>query len=203
MPNSTFFKLDEFKQNKILKAAIQVFSQETYKEVKISKLTKAADIPRSSFYDYFDNKMDLYQYILDYMGQIKQDYYRPIQEGQLSFFDQLRQMIISSAKFMADQPELNQIAKRFLSDPKLIKEIYGQESLDVTAALENMIRQGIENGDIKADIPIAFTAKTINILSSELMLQGLQENEALEDVLNEIGDQMIDFIKYGIAKDPN
>lgn len=69
MPKKTYFNLDEDKQQRILDAAKEEFSRVPLVEASISNIIKIANIPRGSFYQYFENKEDLYFYYFDTIRQ--------------------------------------------------------------------------------------------------------------------------------------
>lgn len=64
MAKDKFFELSKEKQEQLLKAAKEEFSNKTYEEASINKIIKSINLARGSFYLYFDNKEDLYLYIL-------------------------------------------------------------------------------------------------------------------------------------------
>lgn len=64
MPSSTFFNLPPPKREKLTSAAIAEFARKPYGEVSINRIIQAAEIPRGSFYQYFDGKTDLFRYVL-------------------------------------------------------------------------------------------------------------------------------------------
>ena len=55
MPKETFFGIDKEKQNRIIQAAIKVFSSHNYNDSSINEVIKLAKIPRGSFYQYFED----------------------------------------------------------------------------------------------------------------------------------------------------
>lgn len=65
MPKSTFFRLPQAKQDRLLEAAKEEFSRVPLKEASIANIVKLADIPRGSFYQYFEDKEDLYYYYFE------------------------------------------------------------------------------------------------------------------------------------------
>jgi len=67
MPTRTFFNLSQEKQQRLLEAARLEFSRVPLYEASISKIIANADIPRGSFYQYFNDKEDLYYYYADYL----------------------------------------------------------------------------------------------------------------------------------------
>lgn len=64
MPKSTFFKISKEKQYRIMEAASNEFMTVPYSQVSINKIIKNADIPRGSFYQYFEGKEDLFELLV-------------------------------------------------------------------------------------------------------------------------------------------
>lgn len=64
MPKKTFFNLPQEKQKRIIDAACDMFIEEEYEKVSIKALTERAGIAIGSFYKYFEDKDDLYLYIV-------------------------------------------------------------------------------------------------------------------------------------------
>lgn len=64
MPSQTFLNLDEEKRNKLIAAAMTEFSNHEYPDVSINQIIISAGIPRGSFYMYFKDKDDLFEYLV-------------------------------------------------------------------------------------------------------------------------------------------
>ena len=98
MPTTTFFNLPPPKQEKLLRAAMIEFTRQPYGEVALSRIIKAAGIPRGSFYQYFTDKTDLFRYVLGYyankLGQMMLDTVDAcggkLLEVPLALFDRMR-----------------------------------------------------------------------------------------------------------------
>jgi len=67
MPKKTFFRLPVEKQQRLLVAAHAEFSRVPFNEASVSNIIKAAGIPRGSFYQYFEDKADIFFYDLNKM----------------------------------------------------------------------------------------------------------------------------------------
>jgi Transcriptional regulator len=63
MPKQTFLNLPKEKQQTLINAALKEFSRVPLNEALISNIIAEADIPRGSFYQYFENKEDLFYYV--------------------------------------------------------------------------------------------------------------------------------------------
>lgn len=64
MPTSTFFHLPKEKQDIILNAAKDEFTKVSFTEASINQIIQKCHISRGSFYMYFQDKEDLYQYLV-------------------------------------------------------------------------------------------------------------------------------------------
>lgn len=60
MPKQTFFNLPEEKRNHIIEVSIDEFAKAPYQNISINHLIRSMNIPTGSFYQYFEDKKDLY-----------------------------------------------------------------------------------------------------------------------------------------------
>lgn len=65
MPKDLFFALSQEKKTRIIEAAIEEFSKVIYHDASINQIIKNAEISRGSFYQYFEDKDDLFFYIIE------------------------------------------------------------------------------------------------------------------------------------------
>ena len=63
MPSERFFKLSEDKQQRIIEASTDEFIASGMHDASINRIIKDADISRGSFYTYFEDKNDLFNFI--------------------------------------------------------------------------------------------------------------------------------------------
>ncbi|MEH7343143.1 TetR/AcrR family transcriptional regulator, partial [Bacillus sp. JJ1532] len=73
MPKQTFFHLPKDKQDTLIRAAKKEFSRVPLHEASIANIIKEAEIPRGSFYQYFEGKEDLYYYLLNQISEKNND----------------------------------------------------------------------------------------------------------------------------------
>lgn len=60
MVHQTFYRLQDEKKDRILSCAHQEFTQHIYEKSSINRILDEAKIPKGSFYQYFDDKSDLF-----------------------------------------------------------------------------------------------------------------------------------------------
>ena len=64
MIKSTFYNLPEEKRRRVIGAIVAEFSNTEDEKISINRIIKRADISRGSFYQYFDDKVDLVEVLL-------------------------------------------------------------------------------------------------------------------------------------------
>lgn len=64
MVKQTFYNLPKEKKRRIIKASINEIIGNSYDKISINKIVKNAGISRGSFYQYFDEKSDLFELIM-------------------------------------------------------------------------------------------------------------------------------------------
>ena len=68
MPTDTFFRLPEEKRARILEGAWSEFTAVPYAEASINRIVQTSRIPRGSFYQYFEDKNDLFLTLIERSG---------------------------------------------------------------------------------------------------------------------------------------
>lgn len=71
MPKETFLNLPEAKRQRIIDVALEEFAGHTYHRASLSRIVERAGIAKGSMYQYFDDKFDLYVYLMELGGQAK------------------------------------------------------------------------------------------------------------------------------------
>lgn len=65
MIKKTFYNLPDEKRKRIVDAVLNEFSSASTDKVSINRIIKEANISRGSFYQYFDDKVDLVEVLID------------------------------------------------------------------------------------------------------------------------------------------
>jgi len=114
MPKQTFFNLSAEKKQRILAAGKEEFAAHPYLKTSINRIIEKADISKGSFYQYFENKKDLYKYIIDQASEEKMKFLnQKINDYQeLAFFELLRELFVASIQFKNAYPEFSEIGDR-------------------------------------------------------------------------------------------
>lgn len=114
MPKQTFFNLPEDKQTKLIEAGFQEFSKASLREAKIANIINCAQIPRGSFYQYFEDIEDLFFYLVDIVIHEIEAFTVEISLTE-SLEDELRQYSHGYIQFMLESNYVDFLKQIFLN----------------------------------------------------------------------------------------
>lgn len=163
MPKSTFFRLPDERRERLVREAIAEFSDRMYAEASLSEIARRASIPKGSFYQYFDDKLDLYRWLLtEEVPRRKREFLGTVNlDGD--FWAALETVIERGMAFLVEHPRLARLAAA-AADPTAIVEVRGlhQAICDAgNAELRVMLAQGVASGAIAADCNLAMATRLV------------------------------------------
>jgi TetR/AcrR family transcriptional regulator len=214
MPKQTFFNLPEDKRSRIIDLAIQEFATHDYKNASISNIVARAGVAKGSLYQYFDNKKDLYFYLLQLATEEKKAFLmqNPPPEPGMNVFDFLRWLMQMGTRFELSQPGLAQVAYRALfGDRPFGDEPFQDIRHSVLDYYGQLIEMGVAQGNIDPSIDRDVAVFVFSTLFNEfgrflienlnITPQALMQGEVKyhEIPLEEKTDQLIDIIENGLT----
>lgn len=105
--NEQFSKLAEEKQQRIINAALRVFSQNDYKHASTEQIAYEAGISKGLLFYYFHNKQSLYLFVFDYVsGRISEQVCDPRFSEMTDFFEMLTYAAQKKAEIIRAFPDL-------------------------------------------------------------------------------------------------
>ncbi|WP_246516541.1 TetR/AcrR family transcriptional regulator [Salicibibacter cibarius] len=105
--NQTFKNLDKTKQKRILNAAMKEFAENGYEQASTNKIIQNAGIGKGTLFHYFNNKKDLYEYLVDYALNITNtEYLQHIDIDESDFIERLKQIARIKAEFHDNNPDV-------------------------------------------------------------------------------------------------
>lgn len=199
MPTATYFNLDPEKQRRIFAAAVEEFSTRRFSEASINQIVKNAGIPRGSFYQYFENKEDLYLYMITEIGKEKMQRFEQARvfDTEADFFTIYMELYRIGLAWAKTKPEYNRIFLLMeLDDSEFIAKLR-KLSVEGFAIMKDLLERDKKRGLIRADVD---TDLVIDILY-DLMLQSFKRyylRSSEKELLRRV-QGIFQIIKEGIA----
>ena len=216
MPKQTFFNLPENKRQAIIDIAIEEFANNDYRSASVSRIVAEAGIAKGSFYQYFEDKKELYLYLIDLGSQEKAKFLEthPPPEPKMGTFAYLRWLFSVGVRFELTNSKLAKVAYRaYYDDRPFFDEAMQHAEEQASAFARQLLLKGIDNGDLRADIDVESAVFLFNLIILELGKyiltrldidpSELDEKGALLFESNEaktIFDSFLDILENGMGK---
>lgn len=199
MPKDTFLNLSAEKRNRILNAAMSVFSKVHYKKVTIDRIVNDAGIPKGSFYQYFEDKDDLYQYLFSQIGDQKKQALDQIKEidEQLSFKEYVIRLLEAGRKFEAGDLKLMKLKEKFTNEcsQEVKKKILENEVPKSHELLEEVIASYIQKGELRKDLNSKLCAYMLTSCVLSLEYYQFEQEENMDTVISKMLDTLLNGMK--------
>lgn len=195
MPKQTFFNLPEDKRQAIIDIAIEEFANNDYKSASVSRIVAEAGIAKGSFYQYFDDKKELYLYLIDLGSQEKAKFLQnhPPPDPQMGTFAYLRWLFGAGVQFELTNSKLAKVAYRaYYDDRPFFDEAMQQAEAQASTFARQLLLQGIANGDLREDMDVESAVFLFNLIILELGKYILTRLDINPDELDEKGTMLFE-----------
>src|ERR1041384_8406781 len=78
MPKQTFLNLPTEKREAIMNAAVEEFAEYGLENASTNRIVKNSGIAKGSFYQYFDDKQDVFMHLLDVIEQKELEFFKTV-----------------------------------------------------------------------------------------------------------------------------
>ncbi len=219
MPKETFHNLNEKKKEKIKDAFLREFAVHPYDKASLSSVVKSLGIAKGSVYQYFDDKLDLFTYLIGECSAVKMKYIGHLKRDDFpDFWAYFRALYEEGVKFDLENPLESHFLHSLqenLNSPS-VKEIYNDMLSQVITGFVDMAKKEIEHGNFRDDLPVNtigfFLYKTSLAINEQMQAFGkidpkksIKENKPVYDgkvfTLLKVVDEYIKILQNALDKD--
>jgi TetR/AcrR family transcriptional regulator len=105
--DDSFFNIDEEKRDRIINAALEEFSKNSFTKASTNTIVHNAGISKGILFHYFTSKKKLYDYLVDFaFSKIIRAIENEVDWNQSDFFYRIKEVGIIKSKAMAKYPYL-------------------------------------------------------------------------------------------------
>lgn len=199
MPKSTFYNLNKDKKEKIKKAIRNEFSKNPFSKASISNIIEEAQIPRGSFYQYFDDKEDALKYILDEVAQKER-------KKIIDILNRNSGDIFKTSIESFDYIVNKNISEKEIQFLKNIVQEIKEENIDFQLPIRNNFKSNVENWNIntenlniKTEEDLKYILRILFIVTKtqimDVILKRISKEKARENLIKQI-----QILKEGMTK---
>ena len=191
-------KLSNPKYQRIVDAAIKVFSKKGFYNSKVSDVAKVAEVADGTIYLYFKNKDDLLISIFEH----SMDYFLGHAREELSKLtcpvEKLKKFILMHLRLVQKNQNLATVLQLELrSSHKFMKEYRAEKFMEYLQVVEDVIKEGQEQNLFKTNFNDHIASRAIFGAIDEMALEWLLMKNKRYDI-EEAAEQLISLIYDGI-----
>jgi AcrR family transcriptional regulator len=214
MPKETYMNLPADKRRLIFDVAVEEFAAHDYRNASVTNIAARAGVAKGSIYQYFEDKRDLYLYLLQMAREEKQAFLgkHPPPDPQMSLFDFLHWLMRAGASFELTNPRLAKVVYRALfSDRPFGDEPFEEIRRATVGYYHNLVAMGLAQGVIDPKLDRGLVVFLLSSVFNEFG-RFLIEREAIdiqelitgkvqyEDAPIELfAGQLIEILRRGLA----
>jgi len=211
MPKQTFLNLPPKKRTAIITAAINEFAEYGLENASTNRIVSNSGISKGSFYQYFEDKTDVFNYLMEVLAQEKADFFKGKHppSKNMDTFQYFRWMVKAGMEFNSAYPRMVQAASRVL----FIEGVYyGKNFVDshekTKDTLSMMIKQAMKNGEVDSSIDVELAVMVMETWTNAITTYIITEGEKHKDMMKwmrsaktqEKIDKLLYVMEYGLRK---
>lgn len=204
MRDFTHIDIENGKVKCIIKAALEVFSQNDYEKASTNMIVKKAGIPRGVLYYYFKNKEELFNFLFYYAGEIfARDMENLIDWNDTDYLNRIKSIVLSKADIVSEYPFMTEfIAKSYKDNsPSELKRFSEIEITFRKKALE----YNLDFASMKEEVDIEMFKKLAYYsidgeIKSVLASSGFQALPSKREEIEETIDRQFNFYRKHFYK---
>ena len=211
MPKQTFYNLSEEKRNTIVNAAVDEFIEHGLENASTNRIVAKSGISKGSFYQYFEDKRDVFMHLLAVLEREKMAYFKDLTPPSMNMdvFAYYRWMVKAGMAFNSAHPKIAQAVSRVLLGERAFYSEYFSDLREKTRAFfEQMIKNAMARGEIDPSVDVALAVMVMetwqNTITTYILDEGMKEDDfevwVRSPKTQETIDKLLYVMEYGLRK---
>ncbi len=199
MPSDTFAKLPAKKKKAIFSAAVEEFAARSFSQASINQVVRTAGISRGSFYQYFQDKEDLYMYVLGEIAKEKMAVAVATRDlnSDADFFQVYRAMFLDILAWAETQPQYHRISMLMDYDDSQFIARLREEFSGNWKFFNHLIERDKERGRIRRDVDVEMVTEILFAFNKHFF-QEYWHTGSREKLIYQM-EETLKILKGGIA----
>ncbi|RQD75775.1 MAG: TetR/AcrR family transcriptional regulator [Candidatus Syntrophonatronum acetioxidans] len=187
------------KKDRILQAAIKIFSRKGFHQVKVEEVAEEAGVGKGTLYDYFQNKEHLLQEAFRVSCEQYLEVFDRSLESSLPFWQGVKEIINLHFSFLHEHEEMSYFVMESYNRPlETIKEWLMEVRRERLEVIQRIMKKGIEEGEIRpVDVEVASRMLLGLVFAVCPTMVIFDKDLPREDT----ADKMVDMFRRGLEKD--
>jgi TetR/AcrR family transcriptional regulator len=211
--SKTFHNLDERKQNRIFRVAVNEFSQYGFAKASINRMVESLGIAKGSVFQYFGDKEGLFTFVFSRAVTMVKAFLKQARDeskGQ-DFFTRLETILVSGVDFIRQHPRIYALYAKiqFEGNLSFCSRLLASLRSESYGFIAGLIEAGIERGELRPDLDVRKTAFLLDAVLDRFLqacvVEHLDAGQGLfhadNEALHQWAHAVVDLVRAGVAKE--
>lgn len=210
-PRSTFIKLEDEKQQRILDTAVDEFADHGFKQASVNRIVQKLGIAKGSIFQYFGTKEGLFNFIFNHAVELVRQSLRQVKQetAEADFFERIEQSLMAGVRFIRKHPKVYRIYLKmiFQEDFPLRTEFLQQVHLFSAEYLKPLVERGVARGELRPELNVDLAVFFLDALMDRFLQAhcvsfldaGAGLYQASEEVLEAKVLALIEILQHGMG----
>lgn len=211
MPKQTFLNLPQEKRTAIINASVDEFAAYGFEAASINRIVANSGISKGSFYQYFEDKADVFKTLVDVVAKEKEVFFKDKHppDSLQSVFGYFRWLTKIGMEFNSAYPNMAQATVRVLFvDGLYYGKLFAEYQERTKDALTGMIKQAMASGEVDPSIDMELAVMIMEIWTNAITHYILSEGMKQKDIMKWVRsaktqekiDKLLYVMEYGLRK---
>ncbi|MBE5829459.1 MAG: TetR/AcrR family transcriptional regulator [Butyrivibrio sp.] len=194
--NERFFELKKEKQDRMINAALKVFSQYGYRHASTDEIIRDAQISKGLLFHYFESKIGLYAFLYDYATKfVTLELTTHVEKSEDGFFELYKQILSSKTDSMYRYPYIFLFLDKAdeESDEDALREI--EERREKYHRIMDALKERADITVFGTDVDYEKVWKLLDFTVDGLVQKAVRSDNFRADFLLEEATEYVDMIR--------
>ncbi len=194
--NEKFFELKKEKQDRMINAALLVFSKYGYHHASTDEIVKEAGISKGLLFHYFGSKIGIYSFLYDYATRfVTLELTQNVEKNENDYFTLYKQILNAKAASMAQYPYIYLYLNRCDDEtfPEAVAEI--AERRDKYHRIMQALRERADITKFDRDIDYVKLGDILDYTVEGLLEKNIKSDNFRAELFLEEAEEYIDMIQ--------
>jgi AcrR family transcriptional regulator len=208
VPKKTFFNLSEEKRKKITDTLIKYFATKPYSRVDIEDVAKECGVAKGSMYQYFENKKDMYFYVIEESAKRLLEVANKYDFEKMSIFEYVEKSFDETWEFLKNHPYEYMLLEKtaFYDDSPYKEEVQEFLKSKTKSVLYDLViknqKGGLIREDISSDLILIFIESSTwglkRFFIEMARSKGIKVSDLSKEFVKKLEDDYMKLLKEGI-----
>src|SRR5690625_3421272 len=152
--NNAFYQLERAKQDTIINAALKEFTENGFEKASTNKIVKKAGIGKGTLFYYFNNKKDLFVFLIEYcLKIIRESFFNRIDTTERVLIERWKKVSLIKLDYLKQYPNaMNFITRAVVQEEEHLNEVLKEQIAILQADAEEILYRNIDYSLFRKDV---------------------------------------------------